>query len=325
MSDELYISIIGEVFDGYTEFSFKNKPVYLKHINIRDQRYIQKYYEKYKNIAINKGLEDENSRLQKIKNDGLWSDDDELKILNLDLEIKNLKQTHKQLFIPSHKEQIQKDINNKHIECLLLKNKKKELIGKTAEDYASSRSNEEMLRYFLFEDERLEKNLFNEDEFSEIDDLDLMFFINKQSEIADRLSEINLQRAVLRPFFSMYISHCEDINNFYGKPIINLSIYQLKTAIFGKMFFNIFQYVENIPENIKLDPEKLLSYSESKRNKGKSEKFIKDDADASTIFGASKEDINIITNGSKAVSLKEELKKNGGTLNMEEMIKLAGY
>ena len=325
MNEELYISVIGEIFDGYTEFLFKNQSVYFKHFNIRDQRYIQKYYEKYKNIAINKGLETESSRLEKIKNEEIWTDEDDLKIESLNFEIKNLKQTHKTLFIPSHKEQIKKDIDNKNTEYLLLVNKRKELIGKTAEDYASTRSNEEILRYFLFKDIDLKEHLFTEDEFSELDDLDLIFFIKKQSEISERLSEENIQKAVLRPFFNMYISHCEDINNFYGKPIISLSVYQLKTAIFGRMFYNIFQYTDDIPESIKNDPDKLLSFAEGKRNKNKSEKFIKDDADASTIFGATKEDMNIITNGSKTVSLKEELKKNGGTLNMEEMIKLAGY
>ena len=325
MNEELYISVIGEIFDGYTEFLFKNQYVYFKHFNIRDQRYIQKYYEKYKNIAINKGLETESSRLEKIKNEEIWTDEDDLKIESLNFEIKNLKQTHKTLFIPSHKEQIKKDIDNKNTEYLLLVNKRKELIGKTAEDYASTRSNEEILRYFLFKDIDLKEHLFTEDEFSELDDLDLIFFIKKQSEISERLSEENIQKAVLRPFFNMYISHCEDINNFYGKPIISLSVYQLKTAIFGRMFYNIFQYTDDIPESIKDDPNKLLSFAEGKRNKNKSEKFIKDDSDASTIFGATKEDMNIITNGSKTVSLKEELKKNGGTLNMEEMIKLAGY
>jgi len=180
LNEELYISVIGEIFDGYTEFLFKNQSVYFKHFNIRDQRYIQKYYEKYKNIAINKGLETESSRLEKIKNEEIWTDEDDLKIESLNFEIKNLKQTHKTLFIPSHKEQIKKDIDNKNTEYLLLVNKRKELIGKTAEDYASTRSNEEILRYFLFKDIDLKEHLFTEDEFSELDDLDLIFFIKKQ-------------------------------------------------------------------------------------------------------------------------------------------------
>jgi hypothetical protein len=313
------------VFDGYTEFIYNNKPVYLKHFNIRDQRCIHKHYEKYKSIAISKGLETEDQLLKKIKSDGIWSDDDDLKIHSLDLEIKNLKQTQSQLFLPSQKELMGVDIANKISELLLLKSKKKEIIGKTAEDYAATRSNEEMLRYFLFEDEGFEKNLFNEEEFSEIEDYELTFLINKQNEIAERLSELNLQKSVLRPFFSMYMSSCENLNHFYGKPVIQLSIYQLKTAIFAKMFYNIFQYIEDIPDNIKDDPEKLLSYSDLQRNKGKRGQMIKDDSAASAVFGATSEDMKSISKNTNTVSLKDELDKNGGKLNMEQMMKLAGY
>ena len=37
-----------------------------------------------------------------------------------------------------------------------------------------------------------------------------------------------------------------------------------------------------------------------------------------------KEDMQILTNGEKQISLKDELEKNGGSLNMEQMMKLAG-
>lgn len=325
MNEELYISIIGEVFDGYTEFIYKDKPVYLKHFNIRDQRSIHKHYEKYKSIAISKGLETEDQVLKKLKADDIWSDDDDLKMHSLELEIKNLKQTQSKLFLLSQRQSMQKDIEDKASELLSLKIKRKEVVGKTAEDYASTRSNEEMLRYFLFSDLDFRKNLFTEDEFSELEDNELHFLIQKQAEASERLSELNLQKAVLRPFFSMYMSNCENLNNFYGKPIIELSVYQLKTAIFAKMFYNIFQYVENIPDNIKDDPEKLLSYSDSQRNKDKNSKMIKDDSAASAVFGATAEDMKAIGKDTKSISLKEELDKNGGKLNMEQMMKLAGY
>lgn len=325
MNEELYISIIGEVFDGYTEFIYKGKPVYLKHFNIRDQRSIHKHYEKYKSIAVSKGLETEDQVLKKLKADDIWSDGDDLKMYSLESEIKNLKQTQSKLFLLSQRQLMQKDIEDKASELLSLKIKRKEVVGKTAEDYASTRSNEEMLRYFLFSDLNFTKNLFTEDEFSELEDNELHFLIQKQAEASERLSELNLQKAVLRPFFSMYMSNCENLNAFYGKPIIELSIYQLKTAIFARMFYNIFQYVEDIPDNIKDDPEKLLSYSDLQRNKGKKGSMIKDDSAASAVFGATSEDMKSISKDTNAISLKSELDKNGGKLNMEQMMKLAGY
>lgn len=323
MNEELYISIIGEVFDGYTEIFFNGDPVYIKHYNIRDQRYIQKYYEKHKNAAIKKGLETEEERLIEIKKDGIWLDDDDLKISNLELEINNLSATQKKIFLPSQKESMSKDIESKKIEIYILKNKKRELIGKTAEEYASSRSNEEMLRYFIFKDRDLTENLFTEDEFSELDDAELLFFMNEQAKVNARLSELNIQKAVLRPFFSMYLSQCENIKDFYDKAIVLLSVYQLKTALSARMFFNIFQHVEDIPDHIKDDPEKLLAYSDSKRNNNSG--GIDENSDASAVFGATKEDMKVISGNTKQISLKDELDKNGGKLNMEQMMKLAGH
>ena len=326
MNDEFYVSLIGEVFDGYTECVFRDAPIYIKHFSIRDQRYIQKYYEKHKNLAVNRGVETEEQILKRLKEDDIWSEADDVKIDSLSFEIKNLKATQKNLFIPSQREKMQKDINEKQREIITLESKRKEVVGRTAEDYASSRAAEEMLRYFIYEDPELKNLKFSQEEFDDIEDYELLNINTQQMEISNRLSEENLQRAVLRPFFSMYLSLCENVNGFYGKSVTMLSAYQLKTVMFGRMFYNIFQYTDNIPENIKDDPEKLLSFSEAQRNKDSGKKFIKDDADATAIFGATKEDMESLSSdsGGKAVSLSEELKKAGGKLNMEQMIKLSG-
>ena len=132
-----------------------------------------------------------------------------------------------------------------------------------------------------------------------------------------------IQEAVLRPFFSMYLSLCENVNGFYGKPVTELTVHQLRVVLYGRMFFNIFQHTEDIPEDIKENPEKLLTYSENQRNKNTS--AIKDDAAGSAVFGATNEDVKDLGGVAGGVSLSEEAKKHGGTLNMEQMMRLAGH
>jgi len=51
VTEEEYIGIVGEIFDGYTDITFQGKTVYIKHFSIRDQRYIHRFYNKYKSIA----------------------------------------------------------------------------------------------------------------------------------------------------------------------------------------------------------------------------------------------------------------------------------
>jgi len=323
VSEQEYIAIVGEIFDGYTEFEYKGQPAYLKHFSIRDQRYIHKYYEKYKNIAVKKGIPTEEQMTAQLVADGLWCDEDDMKIAQLETEVENLKETKRNLTLPSQKEKTQESINDRSKELNFLKIKKKEVIGKTAEDYGSSRSNEEFIRYILFKDETLKDHLFSEDEFSEINDMDIAYLVKQHESCSERLKEENIQSAVLRDFFNMYLSQTENLFNFYGKSIIHLSVYQLKLALYARVFFNIFQYNEDVPEYIKKNPSDLLKFAESKRNGNKaSEKFKNSDNGATAVFGATKEDLSFVDPSAKKISLSDELNKNGGSMNMEDLMKL---
>ena len=91
MNEQFYISLIGEAFDGYTEAIFEDRTVYIKHINIKDQRYLHKYHEKYKNIALSKGLQSEEEKLKYVIEEGIWESKDDLEISSLTSEIENLK------------------------------------------------------------------------------------------------------------------------------------------------------------------------------------------------------------------------------------------
>jgi len=324
-SDEFYTSVIGEIFDGYSVSAFEGRDVFVKHRNIRYQKYINTYFEKYKNIALFKGIESQEEREAYIKKEGLWDDSDDMKILSLTEEIKNLQKTKESVFLPSQKDSFQKTIEEKSIELSDLQKNKTEIIGLTAEGYASKRSNDEMLRFCIFKDPDFTENLHTEDEFGELESHQIILLNNIMADTCNKMSEDNIKHAVLRPFFGMYIPNCENPSDFYGKPIIDLSVYQMKTAMYGKVFHSIFQYIEDIPDNIREDPDKLLAYSESQRNKDSNKGGIKDDADASVVFGATNDDMKTVAKDAKTVSLSEAAKEAGGKLDMKQMMRLAGH
>jgi hypothetical protein len=328
LSDEFYISLIGEAFDGYSQFYLKNEPVYVKHVTIRDQRYLHKYYEKYKKIALDKGLDSEEDRVAYVLKEDIWSEEDEMKISSLEKEVQNLKATAKAIFLTSQKETILKEAEKRQKELEDLKIKRHEVIGKTAEDYATSRSGDELLRFLLFKDEELKENLYTAEEFDELETWEVIKINSLQKEVQEKLNDSTIQEAVLKPSFSMYLSLCENAGDFYRKPITELTIYQLRVVLYGRMFHNIFQYTDNIPDHIRDDPKKLIDFSEAQRNKDSHRGGLKDDADTSAVFGATEEDMKQIREeqkAGKAVSLTEEAKKHGGKLNMEQMMRLAGH
>ncbi len=322
MKDEFYISLIGEAFDGYTEASLGDDIVYIKHVNIRDQRYLHKYFEKYKDLALKRGLETEAERIKYVLKEKLWEEKDDMKIASLEGEITNLKKTVNQLLLASQREEYNKLILQRAEELYELKKSRSEVVGKTAEDYGTGRSSDELLRFLLFKDKDLKENLYTEEEFAELEGWEIKQLTDLHLDIQSRLADDKIQKAVLRPFFSMYLSLCEDAYGFYQKPVTELTIYQLRVVLFGRMFFNIFQHTEDIPDNIRDDPEKLLAYSQSKSSGNTG--GIRDDADSSVVFGATNQDVKEL-GGEKAVSLSEEAKKHGGQLDMTQMMRLAGH
>ena len=277
----------------------------------------------YKNIAINKGIETEEQSIERVKEDGIWNPDDDMKISELELYISNLKKSKDKLFLPSQKENHQKLIDDESFKLNSLLAKKKELMGSTAEEYATKMSNEEFLRLLIYKDNSLKELAFSEDDFGsltydELQEVNKIYF-----DLSSKLSDENIQKIIVQDFFNMYISFCEDSYNFFGKFICDLTALQMKLLLYGRVFNNIFQYNDDIPEHVKKDPKAIFEFVDNKKSREKYQNQV-GDSDGTMLFGATKKDIEILDPEAKKISLSEQISKNGGSLSMEQMIELMG-
>ena len=65
--------------------------------------------------------------------------------------------------------------------------------------------------------------------------------------------------------------YCEDPFGVFGKPLKDLTSYQLKLISMGRYYLSIFKNCsKKIPENIAKDPDLLISFYESSREDKKS-------------------------------------------------------
>lgn len=310
-----------EILDGYSRFDFNGQTLFLRHFSLRDQNLISENYKKYKNLAIDRGIETEEQIYKRLNIEQAWTDEDNLKVVELESYISNLKKTKKKLFLPSQMEQHQKVIDEEEQKLNSLLDKKRNLVSITAESYANKISNEEFLRILVYKDEKLTELKYTHDEFGELTSSELSELSSIYLEITSRFSEDNIQQIVLEDFFNMYLSSCEDSYIFFGKFIHQLSAYQMKLLLFAKIFNNIFQYNDDIPESIKKNPKAIFNYLDSKKNREKYQAQAKD-SDGSMVFGATKQDIEILDPSAKKPSLSSLIEKNGGSLNMEQMMDL---
>lgn len=318
----LLLSLI-EIFDGYTRFDFNGQTLFFKHFDLRDHAHLSFTFERYKNLALEKGIESESAILERLKNDNDWCEKDDLKIIELEEYLVNLKNSKRFLTIPSQRENHQKTIDENESELNFLFSKKKELIGICAEQYAEKMANEEFIRLLIYSDKSLKDVTFSETEFGELSS-DEVYSLNRKYNIASKkFVDDNVQQIVLENFFNIYLSSCENPFIFFGKYIKDLSLYQMKLLLYGKMFSNIFQYNDDIPDHIKTNPKEIFTFLDSKKNK---EKFQSQngDSEATMVFGATKKDLEILDPNARKLSLTQMLQKNGGSLNMDQMMDLMG-
>ena len=105
--------------------------------------------------------------------------------------------------------------------------------------------------------------------------------------------------------------------------MVKLSENQIRLLIYSKIFKNIFETVEHIPDDIKKDPEALLQYKDKSQaqkefeSKNKSRKKGNVEG-AEMVFGATREEI-----GQDTKTLKDVM-KDKAMLSMEELMKLHG-
>ena len=152
--------------------------------------------------------------------------------------------------------------------------------------------------------------------------------MKEYTRIYKEINDDSIQRVVLQDFYNLYLPFAENPMEFYGKPICDLTFNQLKLLVYSRFFKNAFQQNQNMPQEIKHDPDKIMDYLNANENVKKvRERNANKENSAESIVGATREDLeylNIAKPGQKTLSLAEEAKKKGGSLSMGDMMKLFG-
>ena len=322
MDNDDLADIIVEIFDGFSVLDSSLGPIYIKHFHQLDTRKILGKRKLYIAQAEERGLLTENSILKMLFQDGMWDDKSEKEIQEKKKFIENLKNSISKIVLPSKRKEHKKLIDLEISKLNALSLEREKLIGLTAEKYAERKVNKEFFESLLFLDEAFKTSPFEDLDYQDIEtakeltDLEGKFF--------NRMSDENISKAVLSPFFSPYMPYSEDVLNMFGEPLKNLTAFQLKMISYARSFLNIFKNSQNeIPDHIAKDPDLLIDFYNSQKTENNTKN--QGQSDATTYFGANKSDIEQLKNDDQeAIILTDEIKKKGGSLNMKDMMDLHG-
>ena len=328
MQREYLKLIFSEIIEGY---SFVPSKLFgdlkIKHINNFDaaKTDIKNHY--YFEKAVSQGLEKREDKIDYLIKEKLWDPEKDKRAKRLEDMLKGMRKTKSKLFLQTQIDAINKDIEKNEIELNTILAEKETIIGFTAEEYAQRRINEYYM-YISILDENGNR-LFKEDEFQELDEEQVAEIMTVYSKNNEKFKAEVLKKIALADFFTNIFYLCDDnVFNFYGKPVINLTFYQIEIYSYGRYFKSLIQNSEDkIPDHIVEDPDKLIEWAQSSKNvKEVLEKNSGEEAGASSIMGATKEDLAKagVNQDQDVIDLSKKAEEQGGRLSMDDLMKLHG-
>ena len=320
--------ILRDVAQGYSISHFRDKRIYIRHLGLIDQVDIDDYREEHYNKAKKRGIPTEADSLEILFQEGEWSKKEEKEIEDKQKYIDSLIENKSGLYLQSQLDNQDKLIEEARKELMDKLVVRSALLGNTCEKYADKRCIDLYVIRSFHHDREFTKKVFTQDEFDELPQSDLNIVTNIYDEIFITFSDENFQKLAIEDFYSTYLQACEKPIDFFGKATLQLTNYQLKLYSYTTLFKNIFSSGEEIPFQIRKDPQKILDWARNPKGREKAKEVMSKAGEGGAgLFGATKEDLEALgveTKGAGTVSLEDAAKKKGGTLDMQDLMKLSG-
>jgi len=317
--EKLLRKVFSDIKNGYSEVGSEDKISYVKHFGSDDQEKLESKYEFIYEKAKSNGLPTEKEAFELLKEQDLWTDEDESEYATNQKYIEGLQDTKKSLIIPSQINQVDKDLSEARKKQEVKEKERQELLSETCESYARNKSNDYSIYLSYFSDKECTKNLFSTEEYEELTKQELTDWFLRYIKATEHLSIENIKYLAISTSFSMYYNllGSKQLYRFFDKPIYDYSYYQLNLLNYAKVLNSILENVEKIPEAIKKHPDDLIDYAEAKsKNKDIVEKSR--DKQGFSVVGASKDDMGEMGVSDELSVSPFQLAKKKGSLTIED-------
>jgi hypothetical protein len=283
-------AIYADICRGYSIGRWKDEPVYIRHLTQCDHSEADEYGEQQLEKARSRGVSTKKEKEAWLIKTGQWSQKDDMDLLQQADYIKGLKVTLSKAALHSQIQLMKKSIEEETKRYNELFEKKEKLFGTTADSYSLQKVQFFYVYLAFYRDAGLEQRFFSlkaMEDLHEDESYDLLsYYINFIGDFSiDRI-----RRLSLADFFTNTLALCdEDMGSFFRKPMWKLSVQQTNLLSSGRYFASITSG-ENIPPDIKGDPDKIEEYLIRARNMKDLAGRVGKDGGSVGLIGATKED-----------------------------------
>ena len=309
-----------DILNGYSKIKYTDQVLYIKHFGLFDESQISENYEEVFEWAKSQGLPTEAERLEVLEKEGFWTKGDERKIEFKRAEIKELEIKLSKTIIKKQKERILEDLSRAREDINKIESKRAEMLHDTCESFARGKSMNHMIWLSFYTDKKLKTKAWSKEEFDDLPRAKLNELVSIYNLKMAELSPSNIKKiSIFGGFVNYFYLSSDNIADFYGKKILELTFFQTTLASYGRMFKNIQENNSDIPDSVLGDPDALIDFAKSKSKGDSAAKKVADSEGGYSRVGATNEDmIDAGVSSSSAKDIHALAKAKGGTLGWQD-------
>lgn len=266
MSDAALRRLYADICRGYSIVEYEGRAVYIKHLSVFDQTEIDETHALQLEKATKRGIKTEADKLKWLQTKGLWMPRDEADLAGQKAYVGNLEKTRSKLAIKTQVDQMTKQIEEARNKLNSSIVRREKFIGLTAEQIADKRTQYEYIRLTFYHDPELRCPVFSKSDVGQLTDEQAdMLLVIYISTITKFTSDI-FRRIVINRFFTDQFYLCaERIETFFGRPMVNLTLWQTVLLSWAQRFYHLMTQNE-LPPEVMNNPDKIEDYVARSRN-----------------------------------------------------------
>lgn len=268
MSPSLHRRAFVDVCNGFSIGSLDEKPVYVKHLTHFDHEEFDTRQAGFEQEGITQGNPTEKERVTLLLKLGMWSPAKDNEIARQKDAVGQYEEARKGMVQPSIIVQYDRQIADERAKLNRLESERIGLIGMTVETYAQRRLNDHYILSSLFSDAAMTAPLLTDIAFESLPDSRVNEIHDAYNAAIESCGEANLRRLAVQDLFQSYYALSDSAASFYGKPIVQLTYYQVRLANYGRYYRSLLDNMDSstLTPAQRNDPDAIERIAMAKRN-----------------------------------------------------------
>ncbi len=238
---------------------------FIKHFGIKDEAFLQKKYFAFLDEAIKKSPAGhcllEKDTLKQLQDKKIWTKENDLKekrdfLISCETALSKItNQLDKKLQ--------EESITKLKSEILELETERHNLLGLTAEKYANSKTLTYYLVLAFYKDNELRQPKYTERDVFDMYPEELYEIIDKYNRYLEPYTPNTLKTIGYSNYALSHLSLVDNVWEYYGKPLVDLTFFQINLYSNAFNFKNIIKSHGAPPEEISDNPDYIIEWAQS--------------------------------------------------------------